>query len=68
MKKNSVKVYHTKPTAWYSDVEYDIKDLFEKFGDILIDWKITCNKCGEFIIWYILKDTDSVPNEPKIKI
>lgn len=68
MKKNSVKVYHTEPTAWYNDLDYNIKNLFEKYGDILIDWKIVANKYGEFIIWYVLKNDDDTPDEKQIKI
>lgn len=68
MKKNNVKVYHTEPTAWYCDAEYNIKDLFEKFGDILIDWKITSNRHDEFIIWYVLKDDDDTPDEKQIEV
>jgi proteasome lid subunit RPN8/RPN11 len=68
MGKSKVKVYHTKPTAWCSDVDNNIKDLFKKYGDILIDWKIAANKNGEFIIWYVLKDDDDTPDEKQIKI
>ena len=68
MKKNSVKVYHTEPTEWYDVVDDNIKDLFEKFGDILIDWKIVTNEDGELIIWYVLKDDDDTPDEKQIKI
>ena len=63
MKKNSVKVYHTNPKIYYDDVNDTIKDLFEKFGDILIDWKLATNKCGEFIIWYVVRDTNNTSDE-----
>ena len=68
MKQNNVKVHHTTPTSWYNDVDCKLKEIYQKYGDILIDWQIVTNKSGELIIWYVLKDTDSVPNEPQIKI
>ena len=62
------KVYHTKPTSWYSDVDCKLKELYQKYGDVLIDWQIVNNKSGEFIIWYVLKDDDDTPDEKQIKI
>jgi hypothetical protein len=49
-------------------VDNKIKDLFKKYGNILIDWKIVSNNVGEFIIWYVLKDDDDTPDEKQIKI
>lgn len=68
MEKSKVKVYHTKATSWYNDVDYYIKDIYERYGDKLIDWKIGTNHNGEFIIWYVVKNTDSTPDEKQIKI
>ena len=68
MEKNKVNVYHTKATSWYNDVDYYIKGIFEKYSDTLIDWKLATNKNGEFIIWYVVKNTDSAPDEKQIKI
>jgi len=68
MEKNKVKVYHTKATSWYSDVSDYIKDIFEKYSDTLIDWKVAANKNGEFIIWYVVRDTNGTPDEKQIKI
>ena len=68
MGKSKVKVCRTEPTEWYDVVDDNIEDLFEKFGDILIDWKIVTNEDGELIIWYVLKDDDDTPDVKQIKI
>jgi len=66
MEKTKVKVYQTDATSWYSEVAYYIKEIYEKYGDRLIDWKIA-SRDGELVVFYVLKDI-SEPEEKQIKI
>lgn len=66
MEKTKVKVYQTDATPWYCEVAYYIKEIYEKYGDRLIDWKIA-SRDGELVVFYVLKDI-SEPEEKQIKI
>ena len=66
MEKTKVKVYRTDATPWFTDVEYYIKEIYEKYGDRLIDWKIVTMD-GDLVVFYVLKDI-SESEEKQIKI
>lgn len=55
-----VKVYHSE-CDYNFEVKELIEGLYEKYGDRLIDWKITYNE--GYVIFYVLKDDNCTPDE-----
>ena len=64
----NVIVEHKKLGGTY-ETDGAITKLYEKFGDRLIDWKVSSVKWDEHYLWYVLKHEDDIvePKEP-IKI
>lgn len=62
----NVTVEHT--ITIYSDkFTNSIKDLYEKYGDRLIDWKVAIDNGSNYHLWFVLKGDENTPND-KIKI